>query len=248
MEYDALITSVGVGAFFVIASYRFLRLYRRTRMWPEFWLGLYFALTAVFYLQLEFPGLVGLDSWPAALGIAFEWIYVFGVFAYLFFIRSAFRPKSLWANIAVGACTAILFVSTVLGASEGPLEYSLENPFFLGQWAGYTIPCAWIWGEAFYLRRGAKRRAHIGLCSPVVANRYLVLIWFGSFQLLACLADLAWAVDIGSNQTVSTSSDLLLGFAEIASASMLWLAFFPPRFYTDWVTRTAVVLSTPVDG
>lgn len=232
----------------MLASHRFLRLYRRTHMWPEFWLGVYFALTAVFYLQLELPGLVGLDSWPAALGIAFEWIYVFGVVAYLFFIRSAFRPTSLWANVAVGVCLAILFVSTVLGASEGPMEYSLDNPFFLAQWASYTIPCAWIVWEAMYLRRGAKRRARIGLCPPVVANRYLLLILFGSFQLLACFADLAWAVDLGSSQTVSTTSDLLLGFAEIASVAMLWLAFFSPRFFTDWVGRTAVVLPTPTDG
>jgi len=68
MEYDAFITSVGVGAFFVIASHRFMRLYRRTGMWPELWLGLYFALTGLFYLQLELPGLAGLDSWPAAIG------------------------------------------------------------------------------------------------------------------------------------------------------------------------------------
>ena len=144
MEYNAFITSVGVGAFNVIASYRFLRLYRCTRMWPEFWLGLYFALTGLSYLQLEFPSLAGFDSWPAAVSIAFEWVYVLGVFAYLFFIRSAFRPTSLWANVAVGVCSAILFVSTVLGARKGPLEYSLENPFFLAQWIGYTIPCAWI--------------------------------------------------------------------------------------------------------
>jgi hypothetical protein len=248
MEYNAFITSLGVGAFYVIASHRFLRLYRRTGMWPELWLCLYFALTSVFYLQLELPSLLGLDSWPPAMGIAFEWVYVLGVFAYLFFIRSAFRPGSFWANVVVGICSALLLVGTVLGTRAGPVEYSLDNPCFLAQWIGYTIPCAWIGWEALRLRRGAKRRARIGLCPPVVANRYLLLILFGSFQLLACLADLAWAIDLGAGQSVSTASDLLLGFAEFASVSVLWLAFFPPLFYTDWVTRTAVILPTPMDG
>jgi hypothetical protein len=208
----------------------------------------YFALTGVFYLELELPNLLGRESWPPAVGIAFEWVYVGGAFAYLFFIRSAFRPRSLLANAAVGFCAILLVVGTVLGARGGPLEYSLDNPCFLAQWVGYTIPCAWILCEALCLRRGAKRRARIGLCPPVVANRYLLLILFGSFQLLACYADLAWAIDIEANQTVSTASDLLLGFAEIASVSVLWLAFFPPIFYTDWVTRTAVTQPTPMGG
>lgn len=248
MEYDAFITSTAVSAFYAVASYRFLRLYRRTGMQPEFWLALYFGLTGIFYLGLEFPHLAGFDAWSPWVGIAFEWVYVFGVFAYLLFIRSAFRPGSLWANAAVGLCAILLVVSTALGARNGPMEYSLHNPCFLAQWVGYTIPCGWIGWESLRLRRGAKRRARIGLCPPVVANRYLLLFLFSGFQLLACLADLSWAIDLGAGQSVSTASDLLLGFAEIASVSVLWLAFFPPRFYTDWVTRSAVILPTPMDG
>jgi len=248
MELNAFVTPTAVSAFYMIAGARFMRLYRRTRMQPELWLGVYFSLTGIYYLGFEFPSLVGLDPWPPAIGIAFEWMYVLGVFAYLLFIRSAFRAKSFWANVVVGICSVLLLVSTVIGAREGPLEYSLDNPFFLGQWVGYTIPCAWICWEAAQLWRGAKRRARIGLCPPVVANRYLLLILFGCFQLLACSADLAWAIDIEASQTVSTASDLLLVFAEIASVSVLWLAFFPPLFYTDWITRRAVILPTPMDG
>jgi hypothetical protein len=248
MEYDAFVTSIAVSSFYLIAGVRFLRLFRRTRMHPELWLGTYFALTGIYYLGFDFPSLVGLEPWPPAIGIAFEWIYVLGVFAYLFFVRSAFRAKSFWANVVVGICSAFLLVSTAIGAREGPVEYSLDNPCFVGQWVGYTIPCAWICWEAAHLWRSARRRARIGLCPPIVANRYLLLIWFGSFQLLACSADLAWANDIEASQTVSTASDLLLGFAEIASVSVLWLAFFAPDFYTDWITRRAVVLPTSMDG
>ena len=51
---------------------------------------------------------------------------------------------------------------------------------------------------------------------------------------MACLTDLAVAREIGNAQAVSMFSDVLLGTAEIASVSVLWLAFFPPTFYTDW--------------
>jgi len=248
VEYDAFVTSIAVSSFYLIAGVRFLRLFGRTRMQPELWLGVYFAVTGIYYLGFDSPSFVGLDSWPPAIGIAFEWAYVLGVFAYLFFIRSAFRAKSFWANVVVGICSALLLVSTVIGARTGPVEYSLDNPCFLGQWAGYTIPCAWICWEAAHLWRGAKRRTRIGLCPPIVANRYLLLILFGSFQLLACSADLAWAIDIEASQAVSTASDLLLSFAEIASVSTLWLAFFAPDVYTNRITRRAVVLPTPMDG
>jgi len=248
MEYNAFVTSIAVSTFYLIASHRFLRLHGRTGMRPELWLGLYFALTGLYYLGLNLPSLVGLDSWPPVVGVVFEWVYVLGVFPYLLFIRSAFRPSSSWADFAVGICSAFLLIGTVLGTRNGPMDFSLANPYFLAQWIGYTIPCAWICCEASSLRRGAKKRARIGLCPPVVANRYLLLALFGGFQLLACFADLAWANDIGANQTVSTASDLLLGFAEIASVSVLWLAFFPPLLYTDWIKRIAAILPIPMDG
>jgi hypothetical protein len=97
-------------------------------------------------------------------------------------------------------------------------------------------------------RRGARKRVRLGLCEPIVANRYLLLALFGGFQCLACLADLLFAADISGNQAVSLFSDALLGGSEIASVAVLWLAFFPPPFYSDWITRRAPILPTPMDG
>ncbi len=42
-------------------------------------------------------------------------------------------------------------------------------------------------------------------------------------------------------------SDALLGGTEIASVTLLWLAFFPPRIYQTWITRRAVILPTPME-
>ncbi len=57
-----------------------------------------------------------------------------------------------------------------------------------------------------------------------------------------------WASQIGENQAVSAVSDLVLGGAEIASVAVLWLAFFPPQFYSDWIERRTVVLPTRAEG
>ena len=171
-----------------------------------------------------------------------------GVFPYLFFIRSVFRSGAAWAGWLVGACSLCLLAGTLMLTADGTLDYSLDNPWFTIQWLGYTAPCFWLGWEATICRRGAQKRARIGLCSPVAANRYLLLGLFGGFQVLACLADVSLANEVGSNQTVSLITDALLGGTEIASVVLLWLAFFPPRSYANWIERRAAILPTSVEA
>jgi hypothetical protein len=247
MEENAYITSIVAGTFYLIASLRLIRLNRRTHERPELLLGVYFGFSGAYYLVYNLPSIFGFPSWsPAFEWWVIEWIYVLGVFPYLFFLRSVFRPEAAWAGALVGFCSVLLLVGTVMGGVDGTAIYSLDNPWFLVQWVGYTLPTAWMCWEALLSRQGARKRVRLGLCEPIVANRYLLLALFGGFQFLACLADLSIAADISGSQAVSLISDALLGGSEIASVAVLWLAFFPPRFYTNWITRRAVVLPTPM--
>ena len=248
MEEHAYLTSIFAGAFYLIASLRLTRLSRRTGERPELLLGLYFGATGAYYLGYNLPSLLGLDPWSPWMEWMIEWIYVVGVVPYLFFIRSVFRPEDTWASMFVWICWALLMFGTVMGNLDGHEIYSFENPWFLVQWAGYTAPCAWMCWEATLSHHGARKRARLGLCAPVVANRYLLLALFGGFQVLACLADLSYAADISNNQTASLVSEVLLGGAEIVSVAVLWLAFFPPGFYKNWIDHRAVILPTPMDG
>jgi hypothetical protein len=93
MEYNAFITSIAVSAFYVMASCRFMRLHRRTGLRPELWLGLYFGLTGLYYLGLNLPNLEGPGSWDAVVSVVFEWIYVCGVFPYLFSFAACFALR-----------------------------------------------------------------------------------------------------------------------------------------------------------
>ncbi|MBW2542382.1 MAG: hypothetical protein JRF15_09850 [Deltaproteobacteria bacterium] len=248
MAEDAYIASIAAGAFFLIASVRLIRLHRRTRERPELLLGLFFALSAVYYLGFNAPSLFRFGEWPAQIELVVEWAYVLGVLPYLLFIRLVFRPNAAWASWSVGTCSALLLLSTLMLTAGGTVEYSLADPWFCFQWAGYTAPCLWLAWEAMLYRQNVTKRARIGLCPPIVANRYLLIGLFGIFQVLACLADLSIANEIGNKMTVSLFTDALLGGAEIASVAVLWLAFFPPLFYTRWITRRAVILPTPMDG
>jgi hypothetical protein len=248
MEENAYITSIIAGVFYLIASLRLLRLKRRTGERPELLFGFYFGFSGAYYLFYNLPSLFGFESWPPATELIIQWIYVLGVFPYLFFIRSVFRPEAAWAGALVGICSVLLLVGTGMGTLDGRAFYSLDNQWFLVHWVGYTTPCVWMCLEAMLSRRAAQKRVRLGLCEPIVANRYLLLALFGGFQTLACLADLSFAADIGGNQAVSLVSDALLGGSEIASVAVLWLAFFPPPFYTNWITRRVAILPTPMDG
>jgi hypothetical protein len=248
MEENAYLTSIIAGAFYLIASLRLLSLNRRTGERPELLLGLYFGFSGAYYLGYNLPSLFGVDPWFASAEWILDCIYVVGVFPFLFFIRSVFRPEATWAGVLVGFCSILLLLGTGLGALDGSAIYSFDNPWFLVQWAGYTTPCAWLCWEALLSRQGAHKRARLGLCEPIVSNRYLLLALFGGFQSLACVADLSFAADISNSQTASLISDALLGGTEIASVAVLWLAFFPPPFYANWITRRAVILPTPMDG
>ena len=247
MEENAYITSIIASAVYLIASLRLIRLSRRTGERPELLLGLYFALSGLYYLSYNIPSFLETDSWSQPIGIAIEWIYIIGVLPYLFFIRSVFRPDDAWAGGLVGVCSTLMLVGIAVETASGHVNYSLDDPWYFVEWVGYTIPCIWMGWEAMLSRRGAKKRVRIGLCPPIVANRYLLLALFGGFQLLACFADLSWAHDQEGGETVSMLSDALLGGAEIASVTLLWLAFFPPRLYQNWITERAVILPTPME-
>lgn len=239
MEEYAYLTSILASIFYLATSARLLRLHRRTRERPECLLGLYFACSGLYYLAYNVPSLLGFDGWPPSIGLAVEWVYNLGVLPYLLFIRLVFRPNDVWAVGLVAFASGCLLVAGVALTAGGHVDYSLDNPWFLTQWLGYTIPCAWIGCEAVLDWRSSGKRARLGLVQPLVVNRYLLLALFGASQFLACLSDLLFAHDISNSEAVSLVTNVLLGGTEAASVVLLWLAFFPPDFYADWIARRA---------
>jgi hypothetical protein len=247
MEQSAYLISIAAGIFYLIASYRLLRLSRRTGERPELLLGIYFAFTGQWYVIYNAPYLLGMEALPPLIGHGIEWIYVVGIIPFLLFIRSAFRPKSAWATAVVIVCTLFLFAGAVTSSLSGSFSNSLDDPGFLIEWAGYTAPCLWMFCEGAIAHSAAKKRVRVGLCDPIVANRYLLFAGFGFCQLAACAAELLWASENSIAGSPSLFADALLGGSEIASIAVLWLAFFPPRVYRHWIDGRAAFLATPAE-
>jgi hypothetical protein len=129
---------------------------------------------------------------------------------------------------------ALALSATVL-TLNGDRYPALDNPFYWIQWLGYTVPCAWVTLEAALCRRIAVRRAKIGLGDPIITNRYLLLALFGGFQVLACMSDILLGSELAANHGASGAADMLLGGCELAGIAAMWLAFFPPAAYLEWV-------------
>jgi hypothetical protein len=238
MQEGAYAAQLLAALFFVIAGERLFRLSRRTGEAPERLLGLYFALTGAAYLGWVTPLVVVLGPLTEVTEFAAWVVYSIGVVPYLIFTRIVFRPNSRWPHWVVIGCVLALALSTTVLALTGDPYPGPDNPFFWIQWLGYTVPCVWMTIEAGLCRRSAKRRAKVGLGDPIVMNRYLLVTLFGGFQILACLSDILLAIDFAANHTTSGYADLLLGGSELVGIALLWLAFFPPAGYLDWVVES----------
>lgn len=248
MEDSAYFTSIVAGTFYLVASYRLLRLGLRTGERPELLLGLYFGCAGQWYVLYNAPHFLGLESLPPLVEQGVEWAYVIGVVPYLLFIRATFRAESGWAMAVVAASTLLLFAGAAASSLSGGFSNVMSDPAYLIEWTGYTVPCVWLCGESAITHAAAKKRAKIGLCEPIVANRYLLFAGFGFFQVVACAADILWASGNEVGSVAASFSYALLGGSEIASVAVLWLAFFPPRTYSTWIARRVAASTAAAKG
>jgi len=239
MEHGSDLISILAGLFYLLASRRLIGLSFRTRRHPERWLGCYFATSGLWFVVYNTPYLFGLEALPALVGAAVEWIYALGAIGYLLFIRIVFRPDAAWSAALVFVGVVFLLVGVTGASLSGHFSISLASPWFLMEWIGYTIPSFWMCAEGFRAHALAGRRARIGLCPAIVANRYLLFAAFALLQMLASFTELLWAYAFGGAAAIEALVFQLLTGAEIASVALLWLAIFPPSRYRDWVARRA---------
>lgn len=248
MEESANIISCIAGCFYLIACYRLLRLSRRSAERPELWLGIYLGGAGQWYLLYSAPYFLGLEALPPLTEQGVEWIYALSVIPYLLFIRSTFRPGCGWSTALTIVSSLLLIGGATAASLGGNFSNSIDDPAYLTEWIGYTIPSIWMCAEGFGAHSAAQKRVRMGLCEPVVANRYLLFGYFGGCQVAACAADLLWALGNSRQGASSAFANGLLSATEIASVAALWLAFFPPLAYRRWIEHRAELLSAPAEG
>jgi hypothetical protein len=79
----------------------------------------------------------------------------------------------------------------------------------------------------------------LGLCDPLVCNRYLIwgitgIVWTAYSWIL-----LYQTVEFEANGFWSIAVDRTNGVVEATGVALIWLIFFPPRFYQRWIAGAA---------
>jgi len=150
----------------------------------------------------------------------------------LFFTRIVFRPESRAAAVcAVLLASAMIvgfFGSGSVGDWGGWRNDHIWNWLELtGQAAGY----GWTAVESFIYYAKMKRRAAHCLGDPVVTNR--LLLW-GVYATMYCASQVGYGFVLAHFEDLTTLSTMLVAFTVTGQVSV-WLAFFPPQRYTNWL-------------
>jgi len=240
MEDNAFIFEAISGVILFAVGVRVLKLAARTSGIHERLLGIYLVLSGISYAFYSIPLMIDVGSLFTALTFAGRIIYTISVYFLLEFTRSVFRSNQAWSRWLVYALLLALVLGVGVSSMQGDWEgYTVSNPWFWSEWLGYTLTPLWVGVEGIRAFRNARKRVRIGLCDPVVANRYLLWGLFGIFQVCASLVIVEMYADYETDQYFASGPDLVLGGFEILAAAVAWLAFFSPTFYRNWIADGA---------
>jgi hypothetical protein len=229
---NAWIGELIAAIFYLWVGIRLARLASRTREPPERLLSGMFFFSGVSYLLYTIPLAIPIEALWLPFNFAGRVAYIPAPIFVAVFTREVFRSESRWSALIVYATAILLVVGVAASAMMGDWEgFSLDNPFFWFEWLGYTLPFAWAGLEALVQYYRALRRQRLGLCDRMVCNRLLLWGYFGIAQLVISFVLLRMYADFEANNAFSGFFDGLTGALEILAIALVWLVFFPPRFY-----------------
>ena len=242
MEEQAYIGELISALVYLYVGARLLRLSSRTGEVPERLLGAMFLVTGASFLLYDLPIILDSESLWTPLNFAGRIAYLPAPVLLAVFTRRVFHPEGAWARwMAYGS--AILLIAAVGGSVwSGDLEgFSVGSPWFWAEWTGYTIPYAWAGVEALAHHRRARRRLRLGLCDPLICNRYLLWGCYGAMQVLVSVAVIPAYSEYEQEGAFSATWDALISAGEIFSLALILLIFFSPAFYRRWIQGAAAV-------
>jgi hypothetical protein len=236
VEEQAYIGELISGIVYFYVGARLLRLAARTGEGPERLLAAMFLFTGVSFLLYDVP--IILDSEPlwTPFNFAGRLVYLPAVLLLAIFTHRVFRPEGVWAGRVPYAVAALLVVGVGGSVWHGDLEgFTVSSPWFWVEWTGYTLPFAWAGVEALTHHHRARRRFRLGLCDPLVCNRYLLWGFYGAVQVMVSLALFPAYSEYEHDGAFSATWDTLISAGEISSLALILLIFFPPALYRRWI-------------
>jgi hypothetical protein len=241
MEESAYLGGVVAGLVYFAAAVRLIRLSWRSQKSPELMLGLALFLWGLSYVCWQIP--IATANQPLTQPLFFMGrIFTHaGTIFFAFFVRIAFRHQSRWAKYLVYAIALSLFVGVAGSIGVGDWEgiRPISNSWWWLDWAGGTVAMIWISVEGFLEYPKARKRMQLGHCDSIACNRFLLwgivgIVWTSYNGVL-----LWQTADFESNQVWSMTVDRANGLIEATGVALVWLIFFPPRFYQRWIGGTS---------
>jgi hypothetical protein len=200
-----------------------------------------FLLFSLGYLAYDVPFLyLGDESRVPAVCTLFAFAALdIGIVVFACFIRNAFRSEDRWASWLV-AGIAICVAAGVLGSEwMGDPDHLAprENPWYWAEMLGATCAYLWMGWEGTDQYRKARRRRQLGLCTPLVCNRYLMWGLTGWVWTGCTVAITAQTLAYDFTGIWFPALDYSVTAFELVPAALVWLIFHPPRFYRHWIQR-----------
>ncbi len=203
----------------------------------------FYGVSSVVYAMATLPRY---ESMSTALDFVGRIVYCPTAVMMVMFTRRVFRKEESWATWLVWASPILLAVG--IGGSvlfRGDWEgFSTSSPWFWLEWLGFTYPFAWAGTEAFVQYGQARRRVQLGLCAPLVCNRFLLWALFGTLQVCAFLVLFPQYANYETENVFTVMWDVVYGGFLIGSIIMVWLVFFAPAFYKRWIGGRALAANT----
>ena len=253
MDYNAYYAEVVALILFLVMGIRLYRTGARTRRLPERYLSTAFLLWALGYVLWDVPLLLTDDEWLLARCAFGGRVAInFGTLALALFIRSVFRPQSRWALWLVLA-SAFCLIGGVAASGwvgdwygERPFDYAWYWPELVANIA----PSAWMAVEGMISYRNARRRRSLDLCDALSCNRFLLWGLAGIFWVGLEIASFSQELELALTGRWPIVGDILMGVCEFVPVVLIWLTFFPPAAYRDWLEGGAEPsrTKTPGDG
>jgi len=240
MEDNAYIGELIGGLVYLIVGLRLVRLGQRTGEAPERLLGACFLFLSISAALYAHPSFLAFESLWTPLNFAGRVFAIPGAVIFALFTWRVFRPAERWGGWLVWGLAILLVVGVGGSAMGGDWEgFSIRDGWFWFEWVGYTLPYGWAGAEAFIQYGQARRRVRLGLCEPLVCNRYLLWALFGVLQVGLSLVILPQYYEYETTNQLTAMWDGLYGAIENTSIGMIWLTFFPPAVYRRWIEGAA---------
>lgn len=231
------------GISFLVVAFLLLRRASRTGAASDRLLGVAFLLMGTSYVFSEAPYAFQLESLLAPFSLIGRIIYAVSVIGIAVFTLRVLQSDESWTRWLVYS-SALLAAGgiglTVLEEDWGGFQPLRGHGFWL-EWVGLLVPFVWMGLAAFAQFGKTRKRVRMGLADPLLSSHFLLLSLFGFFHACGFFVEAAIYIIFESQGQWTAAMDVSYAAFDMLSALAVWLAFFPPVFYRNWIGSTTAV-------